>query len=346
MKKIVLFFALIISVSVIAQQKNQRFAIKSGYIKYEHTGNTVGTEELWWDDYGNKTCTLEKTVTTTKIFGMKTVDEVHTLEIIVKDKFWTINYADNTATSGDIAFYDASHEIVNELSEKEQEELAQQIFESFGGEKEGKEAIKGYTCDVYSLLGVKSWIYKGIMLKTEGNVLGFKTNTVFSDFKPNSKVTESKFSPPSDVSFSTISTENLFVDEQVATYDEPEVDSENELAPISYDFEKFKAGVMPVKELGYKSINIVSDQESYVATFMKGFGGMLSIGATADIDNTDEDILNAESFTHKGHTCWYNETDGGMLIVHYKSQKMYIIIVSPLGGSKASLLEINDKLSF
>ena len=46
-----------------------------------------------------------------------------------------------------------------------------------GGKKIGNETIQGYDCEVWEMPQVKLWLYKGIALKSQANVMGI-TNTM------------------------------------------------------------------------------------------------------------------------------------------------------------------------
>lgn len=202
MKKTILILMLsILMLGVNAQNKNaKQFLIKSGYLKMQITGNTEGTREVWWDNYGEKTCTIENTKTTIKVFRMTKVTETHTMFINDGMNYWSIDYINNTATKGTFGEYSWGGE---DMTEEEQKVLADSISSVLGAEKIGTEKLGGYTCDVYTVLGntSKSWIYKAIVLKSETSILGMKSNEMFVEFKPNTEVKSSRFTPPEDVTF-------------------------------------------------------------------------------------------------------------------------------------------------
>jgi hypothetical protein len=52
-----------------------------------------------------------------------------------------------------------------------------EMMKSMGGEKVGEEKFMGYTCEVWKMLAVKVWLYKGIMLKSESDMMGMKHTT-------------------------------------------------------------------------------------------------------------------------------------------------------------------------
>ncbi len=50
--------------------------------------------------------------------------------------------------------------------------LPEDMMKSAGGKKTGKEKILGYNCDIREVMGSKIWMYKGVPLKTENNMMG------------------------------------------------------------------------------------------------------------------------------------------------------------------------------
>ncbi len=204
----VLFSMLIVmitSASIKAQntQEVKRYAVKSGYLKLELSGSTTGTRELWWDDYGDKTCEIEESETTVNMFGMKNTEKTHMLTINVGDSFWNVDYQNNEAYKGKIEVYDAAHEFADSMTEEEREEFANQILEGLGGQKQGTETIGGFNCDVFTVMGAKTWIYKGVAIKSTAKIMGVENNETFVDFKPGSSVPSSKFTPPAEYEYQT-----------------------------------------------------------------------------------------------------------------------------------------------
>ncbi|MBI9071639.1 MAG: hypothetical protein JEY94_08565 [Melioribacteraceae bacterium] len=201
MKKILLILGMVFCCTNIQAQEAKKYAVKSGYIKIEISGNTKGTKELWWDDYGDKSCELEKSTTTTKMFGIESTDKKNMLTIIVKDRYWVIDYLDNSGTKGKVPFYEDAKKSVNSMSKEEQEEFSNEILLKMGGEKEGTETVNGYKCDVFKIMGSKSWIYKGIAIKSEVSILGITSNEIFTEFVPGKDIPSSKFVAPKNINY-------------------------------------------------------------------------------------------------------------------------------------------------
>ncbi len=206
MRRVLLSMLIVMVVSAsINAQESSRYAVKSGYIKLELSGSTTGTREIWWDDYGDKTYELEESVTYVKMFGMENTEKTHKLTINIKDSFWTIDYLTNEAFKGELEYYDAAQEFADSMTDEEKEAFANKVLESFGGQKQGTEKLGGYECDVYNVMGAKSWIYKGIPIKSTANIMGIENNEMFVEFKPGCSVPSSKFNPPSEYDYQVTS---------------------------------------------------------------------------------------------------------------------------------------------
>ena len=358
MKALAILIISTFSLLVVNGQNTKQYLIKSGYLKSELTGNTVGTSELWWDDYGAKTCEIEKSVTTTKVFGMKDVDKSHTLMIIVGDKFWSVDYIDNTGTKGTVPYYDESHEMVDDMTEKEIEELSDEILAALGGTKEGTETFKGYKCDVVSLMGARVWTHKGLVLKSEAKVMGIEMNEIFVDFKQNVKHPASRFKAPAGITFEEApdvtqqaSVMGSFNDTKPVVEEKHEEVKQEKLEVVEDSFEKyskskFETVVKSYKPKGYKYLTTMAVSNTYVSMLAKGLMGRIFItGISADSEILKSGVL--EPFTHNDKLCYYGTNDGkNTLIVVYNKSQIAVKFAATPSMSKAQLLEISDNYKF
>uniref|UniRef100_UPI003217CBEC hypothetical protein n=1 Tax=uncultured Draconibacterium sp. TaxID=1573823 RepID=UPI003217CBEC len=349
MKKLLIVLLSVFSLNIQAQEA-KRYGVKSGFIKYELSGNTKGTKELWWDDYGTKTCELEKSTTTTKIFGIKNTEEKNSCTVVVNDKFWVADYIANQGANGTIPYYNGGQKVVSEMTEKEQQEFADEVLAKMGGQKVGTENLNGYACDIIKLMGIKSWIYKGLVLRVEGKIMGIEANELFVEFKPNSSVSASKFNPPSDVQFEDMSSATGgFMGAPDAFDEEMEDENDEETIAIDYSFDKFKKIVNACNVEGYRCVTVNSFEGMHSASFMKGMNSVMVIAQSDKNFDNDDELNSFDSFKHNGHTCHFGEVEeenGAALIVEYPSDDMIVTIMAIPGKSKDELLKIEDKLRF
>lgn len=204
MKALVILFILAFSLSLGAEEKADRVAVKSGHITYELTGSTKGTKTIWWDNYGDKSYEEIKSTSEIKMFGMVNKEEVHTVTIMIGDKFWSANLLDHTGQKGTMPYYDAAQEIAEDMSDAEAKQLEQQLMDALGGEKLGPEIFLNRTCEVMKIMGAKAWVYKGMLLRTEAKIMGIEANEIATVFKENISVPASKFKPLSTINYEEV----------------------------------------------------------------------------------------------------------------------------------------------
>lgn len=362
MKQTILILAgfLVMNIAT-AQQKVQQYTIKSGYVEYKLTGNTSGTKKIWWDNFGEKSRTETQSETITKIFGIKNVDKTHTVEILVKDKYWTANLEDQSGHKGTLPFYKASRMLVENMTKKEQEEFANKTINALGGERLRSENFMGKTCDVIKVMGAKIWIYKGITLKTEAKILGMVSNETAIKFQANQAVSASKFAPVSNISYENIDQEqqSMFGDmgsmegAMEAMQNGDMDDNDNiQMIPVKYPYDKFQKKTNAFSYEGYKKMMVTSMDGVHSAVYMKGAGTALMIGAVSRRNGDISQEGNFETFTHKGRKCMYGKIDEGedddsiLLIVEIPQYDTYITIGSTPPQTKHELLGMLDLFDF
>lgn len=348
-----LFALLILATSATAQQKAQQYAIKSGVVSYELTGNTTGTKTVYWDNYGTKTRTELKSKTVTKIFGMKSEEETHSITVIVEDKYWVADLIAQTGTKGTLPYYEDTKEYAESMTEAEQKQLADDLLNAMGGERLGNENVMEHSCEVISIMGAKSWIYKGIILKSEAKIMGIESNEMATEFKPNTSVSASKFTPYDGVDYDDIAAMaaaegNPFAAMAAAMDMQEEEEEEDEIVPLRYSYEKFKSVTSGLSYPSYSLKGSNTFDGQHMSVFMKGASASITIMATSRKNIEREDVDLFTSFTHKGKKCHYGEEDDGStaLIIEYPSDDMYIVIAADPSMPKQSLLNIHDQLSF
>jgi len=361
MKQTILFLAGLLIIHIAsAQQKTQQYAIKSGYIEYTLSGNTAGTKKIWWDNFGEKSRTETQSETTTKIFGIKNVNKTHTVDILVKDKYWTANLADQTGQKGTLPYYQESRKLVENMTKQEQEDFANQTITALGGERLGTENFMGKTCEVIEVMGAKIWIYKGLSLKSEVKIMGMVSNETAVKFQANQSVSSSKFAPLPNISYESIDQqqqgmfENMEAMETMQNGDMDDSDNDYpQMIPVKYPYDKFLKKINAFSYEGYKKMMVHSADGAHGAAFMRGAGEMLAIGAMSRKNGDISEVGNFETFTYKGKKCMYgsandeeDDDDSMLLVVEIPQYDTYITIGSPIPQTKHELLEILNQLGF
>ncbi|MBS3741862.1 MAG: hypothetical protein KGY74_07060 [Candidatus Cloacimonetes bacterium] len=353
MKRLIVYFILIlisVSSSLIAEKPN-RFALKSAHIVYELSGNTEGKKEVWFDNYGTKYYEQKKTTTTIEMFGIKNTQKEHKISITVDGTHYDIDMINKTGYKSQIPEMEAFQQYAENMTEEEQDNFKQEILDSFGGKIVGNEKFMDKECEIMELMGRKSWLYKGVALKGEGNVMGVVSNETAREFKENPVVPASQFDPPAGIAYEEAPKYGYMGDEaEEGEYYEDEYEEGMEV-PIS--LAEFKNGIKDIENLGYKQTGIMDeDRDSYTAMFIKESGNMLIIGASAyEEDEEIEEEYDVETFTHKGKkikfaTITEDEAKINVILVQYPSFNLVISLSSIPKLPKSDLLKISDELKF
>ncbi len=203
MKKMFYVLVIFMCTQVISAQHQdaKHYAIKSGFIKYELTGSIKGTKLLYWDNYGEKTREEIESVTEVKMFGMTNTEKEHTVTITDGDHFWSVDLIENTGQKGTLEVYDVGKQMTENMSDAEAKKLEEEVMSALNGQKLGNEDFLGKSCDVYEVMGAKSWIYKGVALKTIAKMMGVEANEIALEFKENSSPDSDLFKPITNIDY-------------------------------------------------------------------------------------------------------------------------------------------------
>lgn len=357
------YISILIMVSIsfwtIAQQKTQQYAIKSGYVEYQLSGNTSGIKKIWWDSFGEKSKTEINSETTTSIFGMKNVEQTHTIEILIKDKYWTADLKENTGYKGTLAYYKASKTYVESMSQKEQEEFADRLIASLGGQKLTNETVMGYNCEVLTVMGSKIWIHKGVTIKSETKILGMESNEAAVELDFNKSISGSVFIAPSKIKYEDINQQQQGMSGGMSALNEAFSgeeynDDENyQSIPVKYPYTSFQSKINNFNYEGYSKMMCLSAEGAHSAMFSKNTNESFIVSAMSRKNGDISKHGRFETFTHNGKTCKYgkiDDTDGEdesrLLIIEIPKYDTYITLVSTPPQTKAEMLKLHDKLGF
>ncbi|PIF01609.1 MAG: hypothetical protein CR994_00440 [Maribacter sp.] len=163
----------------------KRYEIESGSISYKSvlSGNVMGTtisgtgtETLFFKDWGAVEVKEEKVseTTTTAILGRKNTDvsKTHTMYKLDNGKSYSVDFKRKEIHQmNDMAME------MTKIFQKDADagKVGKELFESMGGKLIGTEMFLGYECEIRDLMGIKQWLYKGVLLKSEGTLMGITT---------------------------------------------------------------------------------------------------------------------------------------------------------------------------
>ena len=190
--------------SVLQDEGSKRYKVKSGKIEYsvqtsgKVMGSTVkgsGTQKLFFKDWGVVEVREEKSeqTTTVSLFGQSSVETetVHTLVKLDHGQTSMVDYETKQITQGRDMMSGMAASNGTNMSD-----MGEEMMISMGGKKTGTEKVLGYTCDIWELAGTKQWVYKGVSLKMEADVMGVKTTTTATSARFDCSVADEHFELP------------------------------------------------------------------------------------------------------------------------------------------------------
>ncbi len=169
------------------------FEIEAGRITYTVSGFQTGIEIFTWKDYGLRS--MRKVESQTEFMGVKQENR----QITVMDGIWiyTLDPASNTATK-------MENPIIKGMVEKGDGDIrkaGEEMMRAMGGKVVGKETVLGKPCVLWlneQMMNMKTCVWKGIALKTQGGMAGMEVNQTATDLKIG-KVSDEEVSLPAGV---------------------------------------------------------------------------------------------------------------------------------------------------
>ena len=174
--------------------ETKRYEVKSGIIEYTITlsGNMMGmkmqgkgTAITLFKEWGN----VELHSEDNKINTMGMTEHSKEITKIDNAKVYSVDFDQKV-------IYELS---VDALVNSEQKDLIQtgkEMLISMGGKKIAEEKFMGYNCEVWEMMNVKTWLYKGIMLKSEADMMGIKNMTVANKIELDVSIPDERLNLP------------------------------------------------------------------------------------------------------------------------------------------------------
>lgn len=345
MKKLSIVLSIILISSI---GFSQRFAVKSGHITYKLTGNTTGTKEIWWDNYGEKSCTEVNAVTVTRMMGFTSEEKEHKVSVTIEDKEWVANLLDNTGIKAVNPYYNDGKELAESMTEAQKKQLEKQVMDALNGQELGTETVLGRSCKIYSVMGSKSWIYKGVILRSEASIMGISNQEEAISFQENVRVPLTKFRPVEGIEYEDLQAQQqAYYGGSDDGYDDEEEDEQ--VIPVTYPFDKFARIINGFNFDGYSKTMVQPVEGRHMAMFQKNMVNTLMIVASSDKEVDEKDKDGYEQFSRNGHNCLYGNLEDGegtALMIEYPEYDMIIIIAGMPHLSKSKLVEAGDQLKF
>ena len=186
-------FALILTASTL-NAETKRYEVKSGIIEYTVSGggNMMGIQtkikgksKALFKEWGN--VELHEDITKSVIMGR----EEHTRQTTKIDngKVYVVDYEQKI-----IVQYDPAMLLQSE--HKDFAKSSKEMMLAMGGTKTSDETIQGYVCEVWETQQMKLWLYKGILLKSEANIMGITHTVVATNIQLDVSVSDEDLKLP------------------------------------------------------------------------------------------------------------------------------------------------------
>ena len=365
--KTILLSTCILAGIVLQAQPVKRYEFKSIVINYtiESSGmgsTTTGTKTLKVDDFGSKEAMEEISTTTTKLFGKITTEKKHTLDILKGDYGYSIDMITKEGTKMNVrevakAFQPAGMAMADDLQKYKGKEGMRLFVEENDGVWEGEASLLGKNCWVFSMMGVKMWMYKGVVLKSESTAWGMNITETATSVDENMAIPASAFEIPAGISI-TEQPEMEGLDALMGGMD-VEDDSPSVAAPgLPYD--RFKAATTGLSITGYQYFLSDNSDNIYLTTYVKSETDQVVImmeneNRFDEMAEGGDGIELIKRYTYRGHDAAFlritNEDDGTptdarLFLYHLSEYQSVLYILTGIPMSQENLELIISKIRF
>ncbi len=179
----------------------KRYNVETGIVLYETsiTGpyvNGSGTEDLYFKKWGALEMSFEDKSETITIINANGIEESTTTNArnaykIDNEKIYVVDYKHGIIYTKEDPLIDYMRQ--NNLDALE---AGKETMISLGGVQMDNEVVLGYDCEVWDLLGVKQWIYRGLTLKIVTSMAGITIIKEATSIKFDVSVANSYFTLP------------------------------------------------------------------------------------------------------------------------------------------------------
>lgn len=366
MKNLSIIIFLFLAITAKAQEN--RYEFKSIRVEYKSSTTSQlftmsGTKLVVIDNYGQ----LEWNEVKETEFDPKTksaTQSAHTAKLIKGDKYFDINMAEktgygitvNTANLEQLGIGISYKPSIQKYAGKEGLKL---FVTENGGTWLGEEMVAGKNCQVFTLMEVKMWMYKGLVLRTESNLLGTTHTEIATKVEENIKIDASIFEVPGDVKMEELEIQSMF--DADIEMDEPIISSEPNSAISGISFQQFKEKVLAIKPDGYQHDDegSIEDEGSYLMLFTKGNADEMGIAYAmsplvnlTDLKNSVDVQAKILEYKIDGREAVFYNTESPVeenvfaVIILYPEYNAFIMVMSDSISDKAELEKLILKLKF
>lgn len=246
-------------------EKMKRYEIKSGIIEYKTStqGNVMGFKV---EGSGSKTVVFKDWGTVEVVEEKKTENnmgqesETHNMSKFDNGMTYTVNFESKKIFKSDQKGMLSGLSAGNE----NMAETGKEMLESMGGKKIGEEKIQSYKCEIWEVMGQKIWLYKGLTLRMEVDVMGIKTLEEATKIEFNTSISSGQLELPD---FPVVETESLGMPEM----DDEEKENLEKIKKMSFDdFKKMAEKEGELKNMTEKELKQTYEMMKKMAEMMPG----------------------------------------------------------------------------
>jgi len=365
MKKLLIIVLTALALNLAAQQ-TRRYEFKSMVVNYtiQSSGmgsTTFGSRLLRIDDYGIKESREEEATTTTKGFGKTSTEKKHTLDILNGDFGYSIDLITREGTKSNIGefagkFAPAGMAMAGDLEKYKGKEGMKRFVEENGGTWHGDEIFMTKNCWVFTVLGVKMWMYKGLVLKSESTAWGMNITETATSVDENASIPANAFEVPSGIHISEISGQGLL--NGIPGFDNPG-DTPPQPAP-GLPYPRFKQVTTGLNIPGYTFYLTDDSDNLYLTTYVKSETDQVLLMMENEprfyeMAQGGNGIFVENNYLFNGHEAVYlritreddgTPTDARMLLYHLPEYKSVFYIITGIPFTQQKLEQIISQIKF
>ncbi|MCO5266799.1 MAG: hypothetical protein M9948_13120 [Lentimicrobium sp.] len=342
-------------------QPVKRYEFKSIIITYafESSGmgsRTTGTKTLKIDDFGAKEAKEEISTFTMTAMGNTTTEDKHTLDLLNGDFGYSINLLTHEGTKMNVAeiaraFQPAGMAMAGDLEKYRGQEGMKRFVEENGGTWHGNESFLNKNCWVFDMMGVKMWMYKGVILKSESTAWGMDITETALTVQENVSIPENAFEVPSGITI----TEQQAMGGLGSLFGEMEPGDDPAIGPPpGLNYEKFKTATSNLNIPGYQLFLTDNSDNIYLTTYVKSETDQVVIMMENEprfyeMAEGGEGMVVENTYSFNGHDAVYlhitNEDDGTpvnsrALLYHMPEYQSVLYIITGIPMSQQKLEQI------
>ncbi len=337
--------------------KSMKIVYKSESVVMNGVSKSSGTKTVWIDDFGAKEAEESLLTSTVSVMGESVVEKQHTLSIVNGKMAYSVDMISKTGMQGDISQMQAlamamSPSTVAGMEIYQGKDGLKQFVIDNGGIWHGEELFLNKKCEVYTLMNVKVWTYKGIVLKSESDLGGNIHKEEATSLEENVAIDAKKFQVPVGIQMSNYDAQMTELE-----FNNP-TDGSMMVLNVGITFAQFVTAVSSISINSYSTIMNNESEEAYTSMFTIGkmFGSIMVV----NLDNfelmaaTASEFKETKRYSIGSHSAIVGrnvvtdeeEVEMNVLLVKFPEKDLTVLVSGELGIEISLLESIVKQLKF